>query len=140
MALTTYTITIVNKNVAPVDVVGEGYKPIVVISPTGVTTPDTPYAEWVADNTSRLDGSVAIPAWKKLQYFIIPASSKLVIATDISDEAAYYQAIVGKFENVEVIVTAADGVVPFTEFKLTISYTTSNLHNHSLKAIPKSAS
>lgn len=114
-----YTITIVNKNVAPVDVVGEGYKPIVVISPTGVTTPDTPYAEWVADNTSRLDGSVAIPAWKKLQYFILPASSKLVIATEISDEAAYYQALVGKFDNVEITVDTA----PLTVYSLSFDKT-----------------
>lgn len=119
MALTAYTITIVNKNVAPVDVVGEGYKPIVVISPTGVTTPETPYAEWVSDNTSRLDGSVAIPAWKKLQYFILPATSKLVIATEISDEAIYYQGLVGKFANVEITVTTAPLTVYSIKFDVT---------------------
>jgi len=120
-----YTITIVNKNVAPVDVVGEGYKPIVVISPTGVTTPDTPYAEWVADNTSRLDGSVAIPAWKKLQYFILPASSKLVIATENSDEAIYYQGLVGKFDNVTVEVEDGDNAAPISTYALSIAYTDS---------------
>lgn len=125
MALTTYTITIVNKNVAPVDVVGEGYKPIVVISPTGVTTPDTPYAEWVADNTSRLDGSVAIPAWKKLQYFILPAASKLVIATEISDEAVYYQGLVGKFENVDIKIGTNNADAPISTYALSIAYTNS---------------
>ena len=120
MALTTYKITIVNKNVAPVDVVGEGYKPIVVISPTGVTTPETPYAEWVSDNTSRLDGSVAIPAWKKLQYFILPASSNLVIATENSDEAAYYESLIGKFDNVDI---SLDNPV-VTTYKVTLDKTT----------------
>ena len=122
MALTTYTITIVNKNVAPVDVVGEGYKPIVVISPTGVTTPETPYAEWVSDNTSRLDGSVAIPAWKKLQYFILPASSELVIVTDISDEAIYYQGLVGKFANVDVKVKDGSNAAPISTYALSVTY------------------
>lgn len=131
-----YTITIVNKNVAPVDVVGEGYKPIVVISPTGVTTPDTPYAEWVADNTSRLDGSVAIPAWKKLQYFILPASSKLVLVTDIADEAVYYQGLVGKFANVSVEFDAGSDAAPISTYALSIAYTDSQATVGTATAVP----
>lgn len=122
MALTEYTVTIINKNTDPT-VVGEGYKPLVVISPSGITTPQTPYDEWVADSATLLSGAVSIPAWKKLQYFILPASSKLVIMTDIADEAIYYQEMVGKYKNVDVEITAGDGGdVPITTYKLTLSY------------------
>lgn len=117
MALTEYTVTIINKNTDPT-VVGEGYKPLVVISPSGITTPQTPYDEWVADSATLLSGAVSIPAWKKLQYFILPASSKLVIMTDIADEAIYYQEMIGKYKNVEITVSTA----PITTYKLTLSY------------------
>lgn len=117
MALTEYTVTIINKNTDPT-VVGEGYKPLVVISPSGITTPQTPYDEWVADSATLLSGAVSIPAWKKLQYFILPASSKLVIMTDIADEAVYYQEMIGKYKNVEITVSTA----PITTYKLTLSY------------------
>ena len=119
MALTTeYTVTIINKNTDPT-VVGEGYKPLVVISPSGITTPQTPYDEWVADSATLLSGAVSIPAWKKLQYFILPASSKLVIKTDIADEAIYYQEMIGKYENVDITVSTA----PITTYKLTFNKT-----------------
>ena len=117
MALTEYTITIVNKNVNPT-VVGEGYKPLVVISPTGITTPQTPYDEWVADTATLLDGSVSIPAWKKLQYFILPASSKLVIMTDLADEAVYYQELAGKLTNVDITLSTD----PITTYTLALTY------------------
>lgn len=117
MALTEYTVTIINKNTDPT-VVGEGYKPLVVISPSGITTPQTPYDEWVADSATLLSGAVSIPAWKKLQYFILPASSKLVIMTDIADEAIYYQEMIGKYKNVDITVSTA----PITTYKLTLSY------------------
>ncbi len=116
MALTEYTVTIINKNTDPT-VVGEGYKPLVVISPSGITTPQTPYDEWVADSATLLSGAVSIPAWKKLQYFILPASSKLVIMTDIADEAIYYQGLVGKYPNVEVTVEDA----PVVTYSLTLT-------------------
>lgn len=115
MALTEYTVTIINKNTDPT-VVGEGYKPLVVISPSGITTPQTPYDEWVADSATLLSGAVSIPAWKKLQYFILPASSKLVIMTDIADEAVYYQEMIGKYKNVEITVSTA----PITTYSLTL--------------------
>ena len=110
-----YTVTIINKNTDPT-VVGEGYKPLVVISPSGITTPQTPYDEWVADSATLLSGAVSIPAWKKLQYFILPASSKLVIITDIADEAIYYQEMIGKYKNVEITVSTA----PITTYSLTL--------------------
>ena len=112
-----YTITIVNKNVNPT-VVGEGYLPLVVISPTGITTPQTPYADWVADASTLLNGSVSVPAWKKLQYFTLPASSKLVLITDIADEAVYYQELSGKITGVDITVESA----PITVYSLALTY------------------
>lgn len=128
MALTEYTVTIINKNTDPT-VVGEGYKPLVVISPSGITTPQTPYDEWVADSATLLSGAVSIPAWKKLQYFILPASSKLVIMTDIADEAVYYQGLVGKYPNVEVSLEASEGgEIPVTTYSVAISYSSVELN------------
>lgn len=134
MALTEYTVTIINKNTDPT-VVGEGYKPLVVISPSGITTPQTPYDEWVADSATLLSGAVSIPAWKKLQYFILPASSKLVIMTDIADEAVYYQEMVGKYKNVEVTLSTN----PITTYKLAISYATAPVAGGSAASVTATA-
>lgn len=130
MALTEYTITIINKNTDPT-LVGDGYKPLVVISPTGITTPQTPYDEWVADSETILSGAVSIPAWKKLQYFIIPASSKLVIMTDIADEAIYYQELIGKITNVDITVSTA----PIVTYGLSISYATAPVQGGSAASV-----
>lgn len=109
MALTEYTIKITNGNSDPTYV---GTKQLTladlaVISPTGITTPQTPYAEWVADTTAQLDGSVQIPAWKRsgTQYFVLPAASVVEFKTDIADEAIFYQGLTGKYENVKVEIT-----------------------------------
>lgn len=134
MALTEYTVTIINKNTDPT-VVGEGYKPLVVISPSGITTPQTPYDEWVADSATLLSGAVSIPAWKKLQYFILPASSKLVIMTDIADEAVYYQELTGKYENVEITLSTN----PITTYKLAISYATAPIAGGSAASVTATA-
>lgn len=134
MALTEYTVTIINKNTDPT-VVGEGYKPLVVISPSGITTPQTPYDEWVADSATLLSGAVSIPAWKKLQYFILPASSKLVIMTDIADEAVYYQEMIGKYKNVEVTLSTN----PITTYKLAISYATAPVAGGSAASVTATA-
>lgn len=130
MALTEYTVTIINKNTDPT-VVGEGYKPLVVISPSGITTPQTPYDEWVADSATLLSGAVSIPAWKKLQYFILPASSKLVIMTDIADEAVYYQEMIGKYKNVDITVSTA----PITTYKITFDKTVAEVAAESTVSI-----
>ena len=118
MALTEYTIKITNGNSDPTFV---GTKQLTladlaVISPTGITTPQTPYVEWVSDTTSQLDGSVQIPAWKRsgTQYFILPASSAVEFTTDVVDEAIFYKNLNGKIANVVVTVTAD----PVTDFKI----------------------
>ena len=118
MALTEYTIKITNGNSDPTFV---GTKQLTladlaVISPTGITTPQTPYVEWVSDTTARLDGSVQIPAWKRsgTQYFVLPASSKVEFTTDVVDEAIFYKNLNGKIANV-VVTVATD---PVTDFKI----------------------
>lgn len=88
MALSTITITITNTNVAPL-VLGEAVD-TTVISPTGITTPETPYTEYVADSQTITDGSIQVPLYNKLQYSILPASSILTIYTEDSKEAIYY--------------------------------------------------
>lgn len=117
-AKTIYTVTITNGNSDPTFV---GTKQLTladlaVISPTGITTPQTPYAEWVADTTAQLDGSVQIPAWKRsgTQYFVLPAASVVTFTTDIADEAIFYQGLTGKYANVSVIVEDA----PISKFEL----------------------
>ena len=106
MALTEYTIKITNGNSDPTFV---GTKQLTladlaVISPTGITTPQTPYVEWVSDTTTQLDGSVQIPAWKRsgTQYFVLPAASIVTFTTDIADEAIFYQGLTDKFANVKL--------------------------------------
>lgn len=118
-----FTITIINGNSDPTFV---GTKQLTladlaVISPTGITTPQTPYAEWVADTTAQLDGSVAIPAWKRsgTQYFVLPAASQVVFNVESADEAIFYRNMIGKFANVTVTV-ATD---PITEYTVTFDKT-----------------
>lgn len=118
-----FTITIINGNSDPTFV---GTKQLTladlaVISPTGITTPQTPYAEWVADTTAQLDGSVAIPAWKRsgTQYFVLPAASQVVFDVESADEAIFYRNMIGKFANVTVTV-ATD---PITEYTVTFNKT-----------------
>ena len=114
------TVTIINGNSDPTFV---GTKQLTladlaVISPTGITTPQTPYAEWVADTTAQLDGSVQIPAWKRsgTQYFILPGSSKVVFDVESVDEALFYRDMIGKFANVTITV-ATD---PVTDYVLVL--------------------
>lgn len=114
-----FTITIINGNSDPTFV---GTKQLTladlaVISPTGITTPQTPYVEWVSDTTARLDGAVQIPAWKRsgTQYFVLPAASKVVFTVEdtCADEALFYRNMIGKFENVTITVVT-DPVTEYT--------------------------
>lgn len=90
MAISTVTITLTNTKQANA-AVGEGYKPLVVISPTGITTPQTPYDEWVADSTTIVEGTIAVPVWNKLQYFVMQPGAQFALQTDNYDEVAYYE-------------------------------------------------
>lgn len=118
-----FTITIINGNSDPTFV---GTKQLTladlaVISPTGITTPQTPYVEWVSDTTAQLDGSVAIPAWKRsgTQYFVLPAASQVVFEVESADEAIFYRNMIGKFANVTITI-ATD---PITEYTVTFDKT-----------------
>jgi len=115
-----FTITIINGNSDPTFV---GTKQLTladlaVISPTGITTPQTPYVEWVSDTTAQLDGAVQIPAWKRsgTQYFILPASSKVAFDVESADEALFYRNMIGKFENVTITVSTD----PVTDYVLVL--------------------
>ena len=119
-----FTITIINGNSDPTFV---GTKQLTladlaVISPTGITTPQTPYVEWVSDTTARLDGSVQIPAWKRsgTQYFILPASSKVVFDVESIDEALFYRNMIDKFANVNITVVDGESADPITDYVLVL--------------------
>lgn len=92
MAITTVTIKLANTNTNPL-VLGGGKIDTTVISPTGITTPDTPYVEYVADSQTITDGTISVPAWKKFQFFHIPAGATATVETDNYDEAIYYKGL-----------------------------------------------
>ena len=89
MAISTVTITITNTKKKPT-VLGATAIDTAVISPTGITTPQTPYTEYVADSLTITDGSISFPLWQRFQNTTLPAASILTIQTDNYDEAAYY--------------------------------------------------
>lgn len=141
MALTEYTIKITNGNSNPTFV---GTKQLTladlaVISPTGITTPQTPYVEWVSDSTAQLDGSIQIPAWKRsgTQYFVLPAASFVEFKTDIADEAIFYQGLTDKFDNIKVEVTTAAITtysIKFNKTKVTVTAASGDSHTASITA------
>ena len=63
MAISTVTVKLTNTNESPL-VLGGGKLDTTVISPTGITTPDTPYLEYVSDSQTVTDGTISVPAWK----------------------------------------------------------------------------
>lgn len=89
MAINTVTITITNTKKKPT-VLGASAFDTVTISPTGITTPETPYTEYVADSLTVTDGSISVPLWNRNQFTVLPAASILTIETDNYSEAAYY--------------------------------------------------
>lgn len=119
MALTTYTITITNQNTDP-KVIG-GTVDTVVISPTGITTPQTPFEEYVSDSSTVGTGVVLVPLFQKFFDFKLKASSILTLTTEDSEEAAYYSNL--KLDGALVEVTE-DPVVTVT---VTLSDTTAEI-------------
>ena len=91
MALTEYTIKITNQNTNPK--VLTDTLDLTTISPTGITTPQTPYEEYVADMATVGDGSITFELYDKFQFFKLAASSILTITTDNGDEALYYKGL-----------------------------------------------
>ena len=89
MAVSTVTITITNTKKKPT-VLGAAAIDTTVISPTGITTPDTPYTEYVADSLTVTDGALDLPLYPRGQITKLPAASILTIQTDDYNEAAYY--------------------------------------------------
>lgn len=127
MAISTITVTLTNTNENPQ--VLAGAIDTTVISPTPITTPDTPYVEYVADATTVLDGSISVPAWKKLQYFVIPTGNKFSIQTDCYDEAIYYANL--KIAGLNVTVSPD----PITVVTVTLSDSTATISGTGTKAL-----
>lgn len=101
MAINTVTITITNTKKKPT-VLGTSAFDTVTISPTGITTPDTPYLEYVADSLTVTDGSISLPLWNRDQFTVLPAASILTIQTDNYSEAAYYATLEVEGANIEL--------------------------------------
>ena len=91
MALTEYTIKITNQNTNPK--VLTDTLDLTTISPTGITTPQTPYEEYIADMATVGDGSITFELYDKFQFYKLDASSILTITTDNGDEALYYKGL-----------------------------------------------
>lgn len=89
MAVSTVTITITNTKKKPT-ILGAAAIDTTVISPTGITTPDTPYTEYVADSLTVTDGTLDLPLYPRGQIAKLPAASILTIQTDDYNEAEYY--------------------------------------------------
>lgn len=110
--LTTYTITITNKNsstTSPQDNSDQDVE-LIVISPIGIITPGISYEEYLSDNTVSGNGKISVPLYKRNQNFILKPSSILTIITQDSDEAAYYMnlqldSVVVEVESDESLVT-----------------------------------
>ena len=88
-ALTIYTIEIVN-NLTDPTILGDGKIDTTVISPTGITTPQTPFVEYVSDMLTVTPGTVSVPLYNREQFFNIPAQKTVTFTTDNGQEALYY--------------------------------------------------
>ena len=94
----TYSIKITNKNI-DYDVTPEVID-LSTISPTLITNPDIPYAEYASDVQNE-STSVFIPLYKRSQYVELKAGSVLIIQTEDSDEAIYYRNM--ELDNVTIL-------------------------------------
>lgn len=100
MAISTITVTIVNTNTNPTVVTDNGV--VAVISPTLISTPDTPYLEYVSDMATIGDGTIFVPLYKRFQICKLPAGGILTIETDNYDEAVYYSQLAVEGANISV--------------------------------------
>lgn len=101
MALTTYTVTITNTNTEPT-VLGNPVLDLVIISPTLVTTPQTPYDNYISDMLTVTDGSISVPLYNREQFVKLPAGKKIEIITENTQEAAYYQNMILEGATIEL--------------------------------------
>lgn len=111
MALTEYTIKITNQNTNPK--VLTDTLDLTTISPTGITTPQTPYEEYIADMATVGDGSITFELYDKFQFFKLAASTIFTITTANGDEAAYYEGL--KLDGALIEVAAGGGADPIVE-------------------------
>jgi hypothetical protein len=82
-----YTIKI--RNISAKDVSALKIVDLNTIS-SSISSPQTPYDDYVSDTISNLDGSIQIPVYDKNQYVTLPKDSMLEITTEDSDQAIFY--------------------------------------------------
>ena len=83
-----YTIKI--RNISAKDVSALKIVDLNTISASSISSPQTPYDDYVSDTISNLDGSIQIPVYDKNQYVTLPKDSMLEIQTEDSDQAIFY--------------------------------------------------
>lgn len=83
-----YTIKI--RNISAKDVSALKIVDLSTISASSISSPQTPYDDYVSDTISNLDGSIQIPVYDKNQYVTLPKDSMLEIQTEDSDQAIFY--------------------------------------------------
>lgn len=83
-----YTIKI--RNISAKDVSALKIVDLSTISASSISSPQTPYDDYVSDTISSLDGSIQIPVYDKNQYVTLPKDSMLEIQTEDSDQAIFY--------------------------------------------------
>ncbi len=83
-----YTIKI--RNISAKDVSALKIVDLNTISASSISSPQTPYDDYVSDIISNLDGSIQIPVYDKNQYVTLPKDSMLEIQTEDSDQAIFY--------------------------------------------------
>ena len=127
MAVSTVTITITNTNTNPTVI--DGTIDTTVISPTGITTPQTPFTEYLSDSATVNDGSIDIPLYPRGQIYTLAAGGILEIQTDDYNEAAYYTTL--KVEGANIALNTN----PLTLVTLTFDKTTAEISGTGTAAI-----
>lgn len=99
------TIKITNK-LTKVMTSGAGADTNAFISPSGVTCPCTPIDEYISDMVTFIDGTLAIPAYNKVQIIQVPYGKYVEFEVTDYKEIAYYESL--KLANATVEIT--DGI------------------------------
>lgn len=87
-----------------------------VISPTGITKPCTPIQEYVGDMATIVDGTLAIPAYNKVQMLYIPVGAYTEFEVTDPKEVNYWENI--KVDGAKVEVTDGN-LAPSVEYTYT---------------------
>lgn len=103
-------------------VIDEGIGVNAVISPTGITTPCTPYQEYVSDMVTLTDGTLKVPAYNKDgQSLYIPFGAYTEFTVTDPNEINYWENIHLNGAKVEVSSGNIALVAPYTYTAVTFS-------------------